>query len=163
MVYPIDLVKSRMQNQRSNLVGAARKIPYANVRTFQNVVREMDTVDTVVSLVEQALNSAYNLGLGAISGALATIVYPIDLIKTRIQNQRSSLVGETLYENSIDCFRKVIKNEGFKGLYSGLAPRLIPEKAIKLTVNDFVRTKLTDKNGKIILPFEMLIEDSVTS
>ncbi|KAI5789423.1 mitochondrial carrier domain-containing protein, partial [Pyronema domesticum] len=95
---------------------------------------------------------------GAIAGAFgATMVYPIDLIKTRMQNQR--LVGEKLYKNSIDCFRKVIKNEGFKGLYSGLGPQLIgvaPEKAIKLTVNDFVRTKLTDKNGKIASPLEML-------
>lgn len=62
-------------------------------------------------------------------------------------------------KNSIDCFRKVIKNEGFKGLYSGLGLQLVgvaPEKAIKLTVNDFVRTKLTDKNGKISLSFEIL-------
>jgi solute carrier family 25 aspartate/glutamate transporter 12/13 len=221
-------------------VGAATKIPYANVRAFQNVMREMDTIDTVLrsatakskdgkitraeflneaaritrfshftpleadilfhfaglnqetdrlswkefnrvldplyrqstaaapkpvaspshSLIEQALESAYNFGLGAIAGAFgATMVYPIDLVKTRMQNQRSNLVGETLYKNSIDCFRKVLKNEGFKGLYSGLGPQLIgvaPEKAIKLTVNDFVRTNLTDKNGKITFPLEML-------
>jgi solute carrier family 25 aspartate/glutamate transporter 12/13 len=31
-----------------------------------------------------------------------------------------------------------------------------PGKTIKLTVNDFVRTKLTDKNGKITLPLGML-------
>jgi solute carrier family 25 aspartate/glutamate transporter 12/13 len=52
----------------------------------------------------------------------------------------------------------VIKNEGFKGLYSGLGLQLIgvaPEKAIKLTVNDSVRTKLTDNNSKITLPLEI--------
>lgn len=68
----------------------------------------------------------------------ATTVYPIDLVKTRLQNQRSgSYVGELMYKNSFDCFKKVIRHEGFFGLYRGLAPQLVgvaPEKAIKLTV-----------------------------
>jgi hypothetical protein len=38
----------------------------------------------------------------------ATAVYPIDLVKTRMQNQRAgSFVGELAYRNSIDCFKKV--------------------------------------------------------
>lgn len=37
----------------------------------------------------------------------ATAVYPIDLVKTRLQNQRGSLAGEIMYRNSFDCFRKV--------------------------------------------------------
>ena len=67
----------------------------------------------------------------------AAFVYPIDLVKTRMQNQRSVLAGELMYKNSFDCFRKVIKNEGPRGLYRGLVPQLVgvsPEKAIKLTV-----------------------------
>ena len=39
----------------------------------------------------------------------ATAVYPIDLVKTSMQNQRTgSFVGEIAYRNSIDCFKKVI-------------------------------------------------------
>lgn len=83
----------------------------------------------------------------------ATAVYPIDLVKTRMQNQRSGpIVGELAYRNSWDCFKKVIRHEGFVGLYRGLGPQLIgvaPEKAIKLTVNDLVRDKFTDKQGNI--------------
>lgn len=38
----------------------------------------------------------------------ATAVYPIDLVKTRMQNQRAgSLVGELMYRNSFDCCKKV--------------------------------------------------------
>lgn len=38
----------------------------------------------------------------------ATAVYPIDLVKTRLQNQRStSFIGELMYKNSLDCFKKV--------------------------------------------------------
>lgn len=68
----------------------------------------------------------------------AATVYPIDLVKTRMQNQRSVLASERMYTNSWDCFRKVLKNEGPVGLYRGLIPQLIgvsPEKAIKLTVS----------------------------
>ena len=65
-----------------------------------------------------------------------------------------------LYKNSVDCARKVIKNEGFKGLYSGVLPQLVgvaPEKAIKLTVNDLVRGHYSDKEtGKIWWPHEVL-------
>ena len=86
------------------------------------------------------LESAYRFALGSIAGAAgATAVYPIDLVKTRMQNQRTgSYVGELLYRNSIDCFRKVIRHEGPTGLYRGLVPQLMgvaPEKAIKLTVS----------------------------
>lgn len=80
-------------------------------------------------------------------------MYPIDLVKTRMQNQRSGpIVGELAYRNSWDCFKKVIRHEGFVGLYRGLGPQLIgvaPEKAIKLTVNDLVRDNFTDKQGNI--------------
>lgn len=43
-----------------------------------------------------------------------------------------------MYKNSFDCFKKVVRHEGFLGLYRGLAPQLVgvaPEKAIKLTVS----------------------------
>ncbi|XP_072506847.1 electrogenic aspartate/glutamate antiporter SLC25A13, mitochondrial [Notamacropus eugenii] len=106
--------------------------------------------------------SAYRFALGSIAGAVgATAVYPIDLVKTRMQNQRStgSLVGELMYKNSFDCFKKVLRYEGFFGLYRGLVPQLLgvaPEKAIKLTVNDFVRDKFERKDGSIPLAAEIL-------
>ncbi|KAI1618094.1 olfactory receptor [Exophiala viscosa] len=124
-----------------------------------------DTADRVVSKSRQFLSSmlesAHHFGLGSIAGAFgAFMVYPIDLVKTRMQNQRSNRVGERLYENSLDCARKVIRNEGFKGLYSGVLPQLVgvaPEKAIKLTVNDLVRGKFMDKQtGAIPLRAEIL-------
>ncbi|KAI9496456.1 mitochondrial carrier domain-containing protein [Zychaea mexicana] len=113
------------------------------------------------SLMFEIMENAYAFVLGSIAGAVgATAVYPIDLVKTRMQNQRSKVVGELLYKNSFDCFKKVIKNEGFAGLYRGLGPQLVgvaPEKAIKLTVNDFVRNKLTNKEtGEIKFYHEMI-------
>lgn len=70
-----------------------------------------------------------------------------------MQNQRTgSFVGEVAYRNSIDCFKKVVRHEGVLGLYRGLVPQLIgvaPEKAIKLTVNDLIRDKLTPKDSPL--------------
>jgi solute carrier family 25 aspartate/glutamate transporter 12/13 len=98
-------------------------------------------------------------------GAFA--VYPIDLVKTRMQNQRSkSYVGEVMYRNSFDCFKKVVRHEGVLGLYKGLTVQLIgvaPEKAIKLTVNDFVRDKFMQYNGSLPLWGEILAGGCVSS
>ncbi|KAL1954498.1 hypothetical protein VTO42DRAFT_1109 [Malbranchea cinnamomea] len=228
-------------------ISTGSKISYANVRAFQNVIREMDMIDYIVrsaiskskdgkitradflneaaritrfsfftpmeadilfhfagldapsgklalsdfakvidsswhtttALAEEAaagvtkvakkssqflqnvLESIHHFALGSIAGAFgAFMVYPIDLVKTRMQNQRSVRVGERLYNNSIDCARKVIRNEGVLGLYSGVLPQLIgvaPEKAIKLTVNDLVRSLCADKSsGSIWWPYELL-------
>ncbi|KAI9598333.1 mitochondrial carrier domain-containing protein [Syncephalis fuscata] len=103
-----------------------------------------------------AARQIYSFMLGAIGGAVgATVVYPIDLVKTRMQNQRSAVVGELRYRNSMDCFRQVIRNEGVLGLYSGLGPQLVgvaPEKAIKLVMNDIVRAFFRDpRTGELKL------------
>jgi solute carrier family 25 aspartate/glutamate transporter 12/13 len=42
-----------------------------------------------------------------------------------MQNQRSTVVGQLLYKNSIDCVRKVVRNEGLLGFYRGIGPQLV--------------------------------------
>jgi solute carrier family 25 aspartate/glutamate transporter 12/13 len=121
-----------------------------------------------------------SFALAGVAGAVgATFVYPIDLVKTRMQNQRrlvASLAGvppaasaNTIwYSSSWDCFRKTVRNEGFLGLYRGIGPQLVgvaPEKALKLVVNDVLRsafsTKIDEASGlenlnTINLPMEIL-------
>ncbi|XP_035285379.1 calcium-binding mitochondrial carrier protein Aralar2 isoform X1 [Anguilla anguilla] len=133
-------------------------LPY----NLAEVQRQQSTGEVSRPFLVQAAESAYRFGLGSIAGAVgATAVYPIDLVKTRMQNQRTSgsFVGELMYKSSFDCFKKVVRYEGFFGLYRGLVPQLLgvaPEKAIKLTVNDFVRGKTVQKDGTIPLPAEIL-------
>jgi solute carrier family 25 aspartate/glutamate transporter 12/13 len=79
----------------------------------------------------------------------------------RLQNQRSTVVGEVLYKNAFDCIRKVYHNEGgVKAFYRGLVPQLVgvaPEKAIKLTINDLIRDKAMDpETGRIAIPWEIV-------
>lgn len=83
---------------------------------------------------------------GAIAGVIGTsIIFPLDIIKTRLQTQKpTGPKKEFPYNGMLDCGRKIIKLEGFKGFYRGLAPNLvgiIPEKAIKLAVNDYARER----------------------
>ncbi|XP_033217963.1 calcium-binding mitochondrial carrier protein Aralar1 isoform X4 [Belonocnema kinseyi] len=133
---------------------------------FKHITRRLAEIKAVSSPEErgvlvQILESSYRFVLGSVGGAVgATAVYPIDLVKTRMQNQRTgSFIGELMYKNSFDCCKKVIRHEGFFGLYRGLVPQLMgvaPEKAIKLTVNDFVRDKFMDKNGNLPISGEIL-------
>merc|ERR1719418_41459 len=123
-------------------------------------VKAVSTPEERSSLMA-VLESVYRFTLGSVAGAAgATAVYPIDLVKTRMQNQRtSSYIGELMYRNSFDCFKKVIRHEGVTGLYRGLVPQLMgvaPEKVIKLTMNDFMRDKFTSDHGKIPLYGEMI-------
>ncbi|KAH8322321.1 hypothetical protein KR059_012631 [Drosophila kikkawai] len=57
---------------------------------------------------------------GGLAGMMATcIVQPLDLVKVRMQ----LAVGE--HKNTVDCFTRVIKAEGFTALYSGLTASLM--------------------------------------
>uniref|UniRef100_A0A915I026 EF-hand domain-containing protein n=1 Tax=Romanomermis culicivorax TaxID=13658 RepID=A0A915I026_ROMCU len=132
------------------------------IRSFSNRFRSSTTnsIDTTIIHNHVIVKFFFRFSMGAMAGACgATAVYPIDLVKTRMQNQRNmTMVGEVMYKNSWDCFRKVIRHEGFVGLYRGLVPQLLgvaPEKAIKLATNDFVRDRFT-RQGKIPLWAEIL-------
>ncbi|KAI1289505.1 Calcium-binding mitochondrial carrier protein Aralar1 [Halotydeus destructor] len=137
--------------------------PFRASRFLSKPIAEVKAVDGPEDrgVLVQVLESGYRFMLGSIAGATgATCVYPIDLVKTRMQNQRAgSYVGELMYRNSLDCFKKVVRHEGVGGLYRGLLPQLVgvcPEKAIKLTMNDLVRDKLSTSKGDITLVSEII-------
>ncbi len=63
--------------------------------------------------------------LGATSGALgATIVYPLNVLRTRLQTQGTAMHPPT-YTGIVDVARKTVRNEGVRGLYKGLTPNLL--------------------------------------
>ncbi|KAF8808133.1 mitochondrial carrier [Phlegmacium glaucopus] len=118
----------------------------------------MEPQPVTTSILQNLLHSGYSFVQGGIAGSIgATIVYPIDM--GSMQNQRSTVVGQMLYKNSIDCAKKIFRNEGFLGFYRGLGPQLVgvaPEKAIKLTVNDLVRSRAMDpETGRIKVIWEL--------
>lgn len=71
---------------------------------------------------------------GATGAVLANaMVYPLDIVKTRLQVQvRSSKTGgiplttnDQHYSSTLDAIRKIIDDEGISGLYSGLSGSLL--------------------------------------
>uniref|UniRef100_A0A671QMS1 Mitochondrial glutamate carrier 1-like n=1 Tax=Sinocyclocheilus anshuiensis TaxID=1608454 RepID=A0A671QMS1_9TELE len=52
---------------------------------------------------------------GGIAGIVGiTCVFPIDLAKTRLQNQRQ---GQQVYKSMVDCLIKTVRSEGYFGMY----------------------------------------------
>lgn len=63
--------------------------------------------------------------IGATSGAIsATAVYPINLLRTRLQAQGTVLHTPT-YNGVMDVLRKTIQQEGWRGLFKGVTPNLL--------------------------------------
>ncbi|KAM3833949.1 solute carrier family 25 member 55a [Diretmus argenteus] len=106
---------------------------------------------------QQQISLPAKLINGGIAGIVGvTCVFPIDLAKTRLQNQRS---GQQAYKNMMDCLVKTVRSEGYFGMYRGAAVNLTlvtPEKAIKLAANDFFRHHLA-KDGKKLTVFKEML------
>ncbi|GBP60666.1 hypothetical protein EVAR_55736_1 [Eumeta japonica] len=98
----------------------------------------------------QLVPKIINGGIAGIIGV--SVVFPLDLVKTRLQNQTVGPMGERQYKSIIDCFKKTFASEGYFGMYRGSAINIIlitPEKSIKLTCNDMFRYYLTKADGSL--------------
>ena len=63
--------------------------------------------------------------IGGFSGALgASLVYPLNLLRTRLQTQGTAQHIRT-YTGIMDVTRQTIKGEGVRGLFKGLTPNLL--------------------------------------
>ena len=63
--------------------------------------------------------------IGASSGAFgASVVYPLNVVRTRLQTQGTSMHRAT-YTGIWDVTTKTIQREGYRGLYKGLTPNLL--------------------------------------
>ncbi|KAG9291157.1 hypothetical protein G9A89_013029 [Geosiphon pyriformis] len=86
-----------------------------------------------------------SLGCGTTSGSIgATIVYPLSLVRTRLQAQGTPGHPQT-YANALDVIKTTYSNEGIRGFYKGLAPTLIkvvPAAAITYLVYDQTKHKM---------------------
>ncbi|KAJ5517271.1 hypothetical protein N7527_008831 [Penicillium freii] len=96
----------------------------------------------IMSETPQApLPFVYQFAAGAVAGVSEILImYPLDVLKTRIQLQTGPPVpGVDHYNGMFDCFRKIVKNEGASRLYRGIsAPILMeaPKRATKFAAND---------------------------
>lgn len=89
---------------------------------------------------DKPLPFQYQFAAGAIAGVSEIcLMYPLDVVKTRVQLQTGKGTGADHYNGMLDCFKKIVRNEGFSRLYRGItAPILMeaPKRAVKFASND---------------------------
>ncbi|KAB2574997.1 hypothetical protein BFW01_g12070 [Lasiodiplodia theobromae] len=104
--------------------------PYAAVDlgTFEYLKRAVTTYNAEKRQCheEQAEPGSFmTAGIGGFSGAFgASLVYPMNLLRTRLQSQGTVLHPRT-YTGIMDVTRQTIKGEGVRGLFRGLTPNLL--------------------------------------
>lgn len=114
---------------RGVTVGLLGIFPYAalDLGTFSALKKwyiNKKAVELHVHKDEVELNSLVVLPMGAISGTVgATVVYPINLLRTRLQAQ-GTYAHPTTYTGIGDVLRKTLIKEGYPGLFKGLVPTL---------------------------------------
>ncbi|KAH9328367.1 hypothetical protein KI387_000475 [Taxus chinensis] len=148
-IYPMDLVKTRLQTYvceggktpklsklskdiwvhegprafyRGLLPSILGMIPYAGIDLA--AYETLKDMSSKYILKDREPGPFVQLGCGTISGALgATCVYPLQLIRTRLQAQ--PLNSPSRYEGMCDVFWRTLQHEGFSGFYKGLVPNLL--------------------------------------
>lgn len=87
---------------------------------------------------KRPLPFSYQFLAGGIAGTSEILImYPLDVVKTRFQLQ-SGQSGQH-YSSVFDCFKRIIKEEGFGRLYRGIIPPIMmeaPKRAIKFAANE---------------------------
>lgn len=88
------------------------------------------------------LGNVTTAGIGAFSGAFgASVVYPINLLRTRLQSQGTKIHPPT-YNGVWDVTTRTIKGEGWRGLFKGLTPNLLKVvPAVSITYVVYENTK----------------------
>lgn len=86
-----------------------------------------------------------------IAGGIETmVVWPMEFIKTQLQ--LSSKASPLPYNGMVSGLTWTVKNNGFLGLYRGLAPTLIgsmPKAGIRFGLNAQIKGRLKDADGKL--------------
>ncbi|RLN32341.1 hypothetical protein BBJ28_00022509 [Nothophytophthora sp. Chile5] len=99
------------------------------------------------------------LAVGGVAGAVGMVAtFPMDIVKTHLQGQTRT-GGRMTFAGPIQCFKHIVATDGARGLYRGLPPTLVgvlPEKAIKLAVNEQLREHLADADGKLTVGKQVL-------
>jgi len=129
-------------------MGLMGMFPYAAVDLFmfESLKKKMIARNAKLKGVkpdEDALPGNFTLALmGGFSGAFgASIVYPLNLLRTRLQSQGTAGHPRT-YTGIMDVTRQTLKHEGTRGLFKGLTPNLLKVvPAVSITYVVYENTK----------------------
>lgn len=99
---------------------------------------------TVLLIGKMSEPASLPFALQFVAGAAAGIseilvMYPLDVVKTRMQLQLSNVAAHEKYNGVVDTFQKIIKKEGASRLYKGITSPILmeaPKRATKFACND---------------------------
>jgi len=149
---PFDIAKNRLQIQATlqqgfqyknswqaftnlwktdGVVGTLKLVPVSILRDAPFAFLYFTGYETMKTIQYRLLKKdvhqlqAWNhLLAGACAGGMASaMTVPFDVLKTRLQTQAA--LGEDKYKGISDGFKKIVTEEGFRGLTRGLSARLI--------------------------------------
>lgn len=128
---------AKMINQ-NGLLGFFRGLPLGLIGMFPYAAIDLSTFEYLkrALLARQArakkcheddipLNNFVTGAIGALSGGLsASVVYPLNVLRTRMQAQ-GTVLHPTTYTSIGDVARKTFQAEGPRGFYKDLTPNLL--------------------------------------
>ena len=74
--------------------------------------------------------------------------YPLDSIRRRLMMQSGRAEADIQYTGAVDCFKKVLQQEGFKGFYKGCLINVMSGLAASLMLVSYDQIKAGSKNGR---------------
>lgn len=110
--------------------GLIGQFPYSAIDlfTFESLKRSIirrNMSKRGCNKAEATPGSITTAAMGGFSGAFgASVVYPINLLRTRLQTQGTKEHPRT-YTGIVDCTKQTLKGEGVRGLFKGITPNLI--------------------------------------
>lgn len=169
-IYPMDLVKTRLQTcaceggkvprlgqlsrdilmqegprafYRGLIPSLLGIIPYAGIDLA--AYETLKDMSRAYILKDSEPGPLIQLGCGTISGAVgATCVYPLQVIRTRMQAQSTHSNGA--YKGMSDVFWRTFQHEGLSGFYKGIFPNLlkvVPSASITYLVYETMKKHLS--------------------
>ncbi|KAJ4713191.1 putative Mitochondrial carrier protein [Melia azedarach] len=126
----------------------ARDVPFAGLMVmFYEALKDLTEYGKqrwIPSLDGYVNNSMEGLVLGGLAGGFsAYLTTPLDVIKTRMQVQGSTV----RYNGWLDAIHKIWKTEGVKGMFRGSIPRItwyIPASALTFMAVEFLRDNFNE-------------------
>jgi len=99
-----------------------RSFYFGGYDSITEILKEKDHPSLMTNKGELSLKTRFAIA-NFVTIVAGCLVYPLDTVRRRMVSQTG--LPKVLYSNSIDCFFKIIEQEGTLGLYRGLGANML--------------------------------------